>query len=115
MWFQDFRGTVCEIAKFLNKSLSESQLKQLEQHCSFRSMQSNDSVNYSWMRGVWNEGQFLRKGENTACLRVSVVGSGPMQVEREPLILFLYSLTVVKLGKSMYFVFHVESSPVSIR
>ncbi|KAL8581930.1 hypothetical protein ACOMHN_010304 [Nucella lapillus] len=60
---KDFRGTVRSIAAFLGKSMTESQLTELERHCSFRSMRSNDSVNYSWMRGIWAEGHFLRKGE----------------------------------------------------
>lgn len=63
---KDFRGTVKEIAHFLGKPISEAQLAELEQHCSFRSMQHNKSVNYSWeeQRGMWREGgQFMRKGE----------------------------------------------------
>ena len=62
---QDFCGTVRGIAKFLEKPLSESQLRQLEQHCSFDNMRNNDSVNYSWNRGIWSDGEFLRKGWNT--------------------------------------------------
>lgn len=62
---QDFCGTVRGIAKFLEKPLSESQLKQLEQHCSLDNMRNNDSVNYSWNRGIWSDGEFLRKGWNT--------------------------------------------------
>lgn len=60
---KDFRGTVRDIATHLGKSITDSQLAELEQHCSFQSMRSNDSVNYSWMRGLWKEGHFLRKGE----------------------------------------------------
>ncbi|KAK7106894.1 hypothetical protein V1264_014920 [Littorina saxatilis] len=61
---KDFRGTVQDIARFLEKSMSESQLRALEVHCSFSLMQSNDSVNYSWQQGVlFGEGQFMRKGK----------------------------------------------------
>ncbi|XP_076444867.1 sulfotransferase 1C4-like [Babylonia areolata] len=60
---KDFRGTVREVARFLGKTLSEPQLRNLEQHCSFQNMSDNDSVNYSWMKGIWKEGRFLRKGE----------------------------------------------------
>ncbi|KAK7476374.1 hypothetical protein BaRGS_00032374, partial [Batillaria attramentaria] len=36
----------------------------LKRHCSFSSMQQNDSVNYTWYKGLWKwkEGNFLRKG-----------------------------------------------------
>jgi len=78
---QDFCGTVRAIAKFLEKPLSESQLRQLEQHCSFDNMRNNDSVNYSWNRGIWSDGEFLRKGWNTAKKFLSLGVFGTAQVE----------------------------------
>lgn len=64
---QDFRGTAGQIAKFLGKPASEAQLAELEQHVSFRSMQNNDKLNYSWYKGFWDfEGTqegFMRKGK----------------------------------------------------
>lgn len=63
---KDFRGTVKEVAHFLGRPLSEAELDQLQDHCSFRSMQHNDRVNYVWEEklGIMKEdGKFMRKGE----------------------------------------------------
>ena len=53
------------IAKYLGKTLSDEDVKNICDHCSFESMKRNPSVNYDWLvdMGVSKPGEpFMRKG-----------------------------------------------------
>ncbi|XP_059166322.1 sulfotransferase 1E1-like isoform X2 [Physella acuta] len=63
---QDLRKAVLDVATFLNKPLTETQVDLIVQHCSFASMKDNKAVNYDWLKDVGaakhNE-NFMRKGQ----------------------------------------------------
>lgn len=61
---KDFGRVVREVARFLNRTVTEDQVDVLARHCSFDSMKNNDTVNYTWYKGFWQwkEGDFFRRG-----------------------------------------------------
>lgn len=71
---QDLPGVVQKVAKFLGKALSEEEVKQLTDHCSFSSMSKNKAVNNEQIMAIETERakgiKFMRKGE--------VIGRGGM-------------------------------------
>ena len=64
--YQDLRGEVERVAKFLNKSLSKETTTKLVEHLKFSNIAKNDSVNFEVGKkmGFMNEdGNFIRKGK----------------------------------------------------
>ena len=71
---KNFRGEIIKIAKFLEKDLTDEQIDVITDHCSFDSMSTNQSTNYSDLSNVtdasdtskvfqFNISKFMRKGE----------------------------------------------------
>lgn len=69
--FQNLRGEIEKIAKFLNKPLKKEQLDTLAEHLKFENFQKNESVNFEAgkkMVGFMNQDlNFMRKGTNKNC------------------------------------------------
>ena len=60
-------AVVKEIATFLEKTLDQTQLQKIVDHCTFKAMRMNPSTNYSWIDDLGyavknNETEFFRKG-----------------------------------------------------
>ncbi|KAL3882635.1 hypothetical protein ACJMK2_028959 [Sinanodonta woodiana] len=64
---KDLEGSIRRIAEFLDKPLSDLDVKKIAYHCQFENMKKNDSTNFSWgtKLGILDltESQFMRKGE----------------------------------------------------
>ncbi|KAK6987316.1 estrogen sulfotransferase [Biomphalaria glabrata] len=63
---EDVHRAVRDIANFLNKPLTESQVEAISRHCSFDTMKNNKAANYDWLKDVGmakQEESFLRKGQ----------------------------------------------------
>lgn len=64
---KDFKGELRKIAKFLGKPLTEEQVDQVTDHCSFASMSKNPMTNYSQggatVKGEGSQTSFMRKGK----------------------------------------------------
>ena len=64
--FQDLRGEIAKVAKFLNKTLTEEELDKLRDHLKFENLSKNDAVNGEYIRkidGMMNPNEkLLRKG-----------------------------------------------------
>lgn len=66
VYLQDIRGNIRKICTFLEKDLSDEEVDDIAEHCSFRNMSSNPSVNYQHWDDLGirnkNEARFFRKG-----------------------------------------------------
>ena len=67
VYFQDLKGIVLEVSKFLGKSLPDSVIDQIVAHSSFKSMKANPMSNpdtLKFFNGTKPDGQlsFMRKG-----------------------------------------------------
>ena len=64
---RDLASCIHKVAKFLDKDITEEQVRLLENHLSFESMKNNPTVNLEFMREIgFNDiegGRFMRKGE----------------------------------------------------
>ncbi|KAG8181897.1 hypothetical protein JTE90_026056 [Oedothorax gibbosus] len=64
---KDIHGSIKRIADFLNKDLSEEEINQIADHCSFHNMSKNPNVNYQHWDDLGirktNESRFMRKGQ----------------------------------------------------
>ncbi|XP_055889878.1 sulfotransferase 1C1-like isoform X2 [Biomphalaria glabrata] len=63
---EDVHRVVRDIANFLNKPLTETQVEAIARHCSFDTMKNNKAANYDWLKDVGmakQEESFLRKGQ----------------------------------------------------
>ena len=61
----DLQSVTHQVARFLNKELTDAQVESIVQHCSLDAMRSNPMTNASAMPAIAGEGQFLRKGQVT--------------------------------------------------
>jgi len=59
----DLQSVTHQVARFLNKELTDAQVESIVQHCSLDSMRANPMTNASAMPAIAGEGQFLRKGQ----------------------------------------------------
>ena len=69
---QDLAGSILKIAKFLEKTLTEEQIRDLTEHLSFANMKRNPAVNGEAESGFWTayaqrkqepEIPFMRRGQ----------------------------------------------------
>lgn len=64
---KDIKGNIMKIAKFLGKSLTNNEIENIAEHCSFHSMSKNPTVNYQHWDDLGirnkNESKFMRKGQ----------------------------------------------------
>jgi hypothetical protein len=63
---QKLEEVVKSLAKFLNKELSDAQVKSIIEWCSFDNMKKNPTVNYEWYKEIGlfkKDGAFFRKGK----------------------------------------------------
>lgn len=56
----DLQSTIEQVAKFLNKTVTEVQMRKLLEHLNFDSMKNNTAVNYENTRNTTLK--FMRKG-----------------------------------------------------
>ncbi|XP_077998116.1 amine sulfotransferase-like [Glandiceps talaboti] len=60
---KDLRGTIKQLARFLEKDLSEEKIDSIQNYCSFQQMRSNPSVNMERELGIdLQRAEFIRKG-----------------------------------------------------
>lgn len=64
---KDLKAAVMQLAKFLEKELSDEQINSIVQHCSFKEMSKNKNTNWSELKDLgffdFNVSKFMRKGE----------------------------------------------------
>lgn len=64
---KDIQGNIRKIAQFLEKDLTNEEIADIADHCSFKNMSKNPSVNYQHWDDLGirnkNEAKFMRKGE----------------------------------------------------
>ena len=64
--FQDLPAALRRISNFLGRNLSEETIQRIAEHCSFKTMKSNNMSNFSLVPKVYmdaDKSPFLRKGE----------------------------------------------------
>lgn len=64
--FQDLRGEIEKISKFLGKTLTNEQLTKLTEHLRFDNFAKNETVNLDFGKELGfmkNSGNFIRKGK----------------------------------------------------
>ncbi|XP_014665737.1 PREDICTED: sulfotransferase family cytosolic 1B member 1-like, partial [Priapulus caudatus] len=61
---QDTPKAIRKIASYLEKDLTDEQVRKIAFHCSFDQMKNNPSANMSWMQetGVWKNNEFTNNG-----------------------------------------------------
>ncbi|GFU06893.1 hypothetical protein NPIL_304251 [Nephila pilipes] len=64
---KDIRGSIKKIANFLNRNVTDEEIDDIVDHCSFRNMSQNPNVNYQHWDDLGvrklHEAKFMRKGE----------------------------------------------------